>query len=422
MNKKTKKIRLNQYWRSRERQHMKKWQCGTVGVAFGLLACGGVAAEELRIGVLLTQTGGIAYIGNEMRDAWNLGMSDEGWNKDGDKFAGVPTRVIMVDDQGKTEVAVQAVDKMLAGDKVHIVTGIMLSNVAMAVAKPVMGAQKILLSANATPAPLAGAQCSPYFMSVAFQSDTVAEAMGELMSKEGIKKVFLIAPNYQAGKDYLAGFERTYRGGQVVDRTLFKFGQLDFQAEISQIRASGATAVFGFVPASMGIAFFKQWEAAGMKQTVKLYTLFSVDNLSLPAIGMSAVGTYHTNIWSPDSTSPANQKFVQSFMAKYKREPSHYAAQAYDSAHLIAAAVKSLNGKIDGNDMLPLAKALRTAKFASVRGDFVANVNGVPIQDIIKREVILDAAGKPKIVGRGVVLAAHKDFYWQECPPAKRLP
>lgn len=401
---------------------MKKWRYGVLGIALLQMAGGSAAAQELRIGVLLTLSGSIGFIGHEMRDAWNLGMAEEGWAKDGDKFGGVPTKVVWADDQGKTDVAVQAVEKMLRGDRVQIVAGVMLSNVAMAIHPLVTGAQRVLVHANGTPAPIAGPQCSPYFVSTAFQNDTIAEAMGALLTKEGVKKVFLVAPNYQAGKDYLAGFERHFRGGTIVDRNLFKLGEADFQSDISKIRASGAEAVFGFVPAGMGIAFLKQWDAAGMSKVMKLYTIFSVDNLSLAPLGKSAVGTFHTNFWAPDSALPANRKFVSAFVAKFKREPSHYAVQAYDAARLVAAAVKSLDGKIEGNDMMALARALRTVKLESPRGDFRFNVNGMPIQDIVKREVVLDEQGKPRIVGRGAVFAAHKDWYWQQCPESKRLP
>lgn len=400
----------------------KKWIYAAAGLALSQAACGAALAQDLRIGVLLTLTGGLAPIGADMRDGFNLGLAVNGWTKDGDKLAGATTKVVFEDDQGKTDVGLRAVDKLIKSDRVQIVTGIMLSNVAMAIQPALIGSQRILMSANATPAPLAGANCSPYFLSVAFQNDTFSEAMGELLTKEGIKKVFLIAPNYQAGKDNLAGFERYYRGGQIVDRSFFKLGEVDFQADISKIRASGAEAVFGFIPAGMGIAFVKQWEAAGMNAKMKLYSVYTVDALSLPALGKSAVGTFHTNFWSADSEVAANRAFVRAFKAKHNREPSHYAAQAYDAANLIAAAVKSLNGKVTDGDQLPLARALRTVRLDSVRGGFSFNVNGLPIQDIIKREVVLGTDGPPQIVGRGVVFKSHKDSYWQSCPPSGRLP
>lgn len=400
----------------------RKWICAAASLALSQAAFGAAQAQELRIGVLLTLSGGLAPIGADMRDGFNLGLAMNGWTKNGDKLAGATTRVVFEDDQGKTDVGVRAVEKMIKSDRVQIVTGIMLSNVAMAIQPALARSQRILMSANATPAPLAGPNCSPYFLSVAFQNDTFSEAMGALLTKEGVKKVFLIAPNYQAGKDNLAGFERHYRGGQIVDRSLFKLGEADFQADISKIRASGAEAVFGFLPAGMGIAFVKQWQAAGMNTKMKLYSVYTVDALSLPALGKGAVGTFHTNFWSPDSEVAESRAFVRAFRAKFSRRPSHYAAQAYDAARLIAAAVKSLKGKITDGDQLPLARALRTARFDSVRGDFAFNVNGLPIQDIIKREVVLGKDGAPQIVGRGVVFKAHKDSYWQSCPPSGRLP
>jgi branched-chain amino acid transport system substrate-binding protein len=217
----------------------------------------------------------------------------------------------------------------------------------------------------------------------------------------------------------LAGFERYYKG-KVAGRILYKTGQTDFQADITRIRAANPPAVFTFSPGGMGIAFLKQWAASGVGKDVKLYSVFTVDYATLPAIGDAAIGTYHTSFWSPDSKDPVNQRFVKDYRAKYGAMPPQYAAQSYDAARLIAAAVRNLDGKIDEADMLPLVRAMRKVPFPSIRGDFKYNVNGVPIQNFYKREVVKGDDGKPMIRTAGTVFEKHKDSYWEKCPQNRR--
>jgi branched-chain amino acid transport system substrate-binding protein len=375
------------------------------------------AQAELRIGYLTTLTGGGAFLGNQIANGWKLALEHEGWTKDGDKLAGVPTKMFWGDDQQDTDIGLNAARKMIGSDKVHILAGIVWSNVLMAVKGPVIDGKRILISSNAGASPMAGVQCSPYFISTSWNNDQQGESSGALVEKEGVKSVFLLSPNYQAGKDMLAGFRRYYKG-KVVDQLLYKLGTTDFQAEISKVRAAKPGGVFIFAPGAMGIAFMKQWNASGVGKDVKLYTLAVVDNVTLKAIGDSAIGTFHAMFWDPNGQFPGNQKFVKGYIAKYGHHPSYFAAQGYDGPRLLAAALKKL-GKFDENDMLTLAKAMRRTEFESVRGPFKYNVNGIPIQDWYKLEVLAGKDG-PTIKATDVVFKAHVDSYWKECPEALR--
>ncbi len=375
--------------------------------------------QELRIGFLTTYSGGGAVLGKKLDEGFRIGLMHEGWTKDGDKLGGIPMKLLTGDDQFKPDVGRTVVDKWLKSDRVHIVAGIVWSNVLMAVARPIERAKRAMVITNAGASPLAGRNCSPYFLSTSWNNDQQPEAMGKLMTDEKVDGVYLLAPNYQAGKDMLSGFGRYYKG-KVAGRLLYKTGQKDFQAEISKIRAAKPSAVFTFSPGGMGIAFLKQWAASGVGKDIKLYTVFTVDYATLPAIGPAAIGTYHTSFWSPDSDNAVNQKFVKDYMAKYSRMPSQYAAQSYDAARVIAAGVKKLGGKLDDGDMLPLAKAMRDVSFPSIRGDFKYNVNGIPVQNFYKREVVAGPDGKPMIKTASVVFKDHKDSYWEKCPKARR--
>jgi branched-chain amino acid transport system substrate-binding protein len=376
-------------------------------------------AQELRIGFLNTSSGGGAIIGKHLDNGWRLGLEHQGWTKDGDRLGGVPARIVYGDDQQKVDVGVGAADRMIKQDKVHIIAGNIWSNVLMAVQKIAIDAKVGVISTNAGPSPLAGEACSPYFISTSWNNDQMPEAMGRVLSEEKFKSVWLMAPNYQAGKDALAGFERAYQGGgAILGRTLFKLGESDFQADISQVRARKPDAVFLFAPGAMGVAFMKQWAAAGAGREIKLYDVFTVNWVTLGPIGDAAVGSFHTNFWNHEDANEANQKFVKGYMAKYGHMPSHFAAQSYDAVTLIAATVEKAGGKTD--DVLALMKTMRKVEFASVRGRFAYNVNGLPIQNFYLREVVKGADGKPAIKTVRTVFTAHKDAYWQTCPPDKR--
>lgn len=377
------------------------------------------AAQEFKLGVITTLSGPGAGPGTELRRGFTVGLKHEGWAKDGDKFGGVATRVIWGDDQQKTDAGVREAEKLLDQEKVHALAGIIWSNVALAVYPKVIAKGIPYVITNAGASQFAGELCSPYLTSTSWNNDQAPEALGQRMNQDKIPSIYMLAPNYQAGKDMIAGVKRTLKGPKIVGEDYFKLGETDHQASISKARASGAKAVFVFAPGGMGVAFFKNWQAAGAGKDMKLYTVFTVDWSTLPAIGDAAIGTYHTMYWNVDIDNAANKAFVKDFVAANGRNPSHYAAQAYDGARIIAAGLRATGGKF--GDGAALAKAIRMAKFDSARGAFTYNVNGMPIQNFYLREVVKGADGKATIVTRGAIFQNRKDAYWQKCPADKRL-
>ncbi|MFO0987474.1 MAG: ABC transporter substrate-binding protein [Alphaproteobacteria bacterium] len=396
-----------------------KFRIALTGAVCALAAAGASAQQqELRIGYLTTTSGSTAIIGKHVGNGWQLGLEHEGWTKDGDKLGGVPTRMFYADDQLKPDVALKEAEKFIKVDKVHIVAGFMWSNIMLAVRKPFIDAKVIMMSNVAGASQFAGKECTPYFITTSWNNDQTAAATGLLLNDDKVKNVWAMAPNYQAGKDVISGFRTTYKGN-VAGQTLFKLGESDFQADISKVRAEKPEAVFFFGPGAMGISFLKQWAASGVGKDIKLYTLFTVDWISLPVIGEAALGSYHTNQWDIDSKSEVNQKFVKDYVAKFGHMPSHFAQQAYDGPRLLAAALKATGGKFD--DPMALMKAMRHTTYPSVRGPYKYNVNGIPIQDFFKREVVKNPDGKLWIKTVGVAVKDSKDPFWQECPDASRL-
>lgn len=386
-----------------------------LAAAATVLIAGSATAEELRIGYMNSMN---HPLGKEQVNGFKLGLAAMGWKKNGDMLGGVPTKVFYCDDQRKPDVGVTCAKKFVEQDKVHIVAGITWSNILNAVRNPVVRNKVILMSTNAGSSRLAGVACSKYFISTSWQNDNTPEAMGQLMREEKLNDVFLMSANYQAGKDMMAGFRRYYKG-RIKGRLLYKFGTRDFQSELTRVRAAQPSAVFIFAPGPMGVAFMKQWAASGLGKKVKLYTVFTIDNFMLLPIGKAAIGSFHTNYWDPDSKNPVNVKFINDYKAAYKRTPSHFATQAYDAPALIASGVKAVGGKV--SNTLALKKAMLKANYASVRGKYRYNFNGMPIQSYYKREVVAGPGGKPMIQTTGVVFTNHADSYAKRCKRSERM-
>ena len=365
------------------------------------------AADSVKIGFISTFSGPQAIIGKHQRDGYDLAMDHLGG-----KIGGLPATTVYGDDQVKPDVGRQVVDAMIKRDKVDFIVGEIWSNVLLAIRQPIIDSKTIMVITNAGASPMGGKLCSPYIFTTSWNNDQNAEATGKLMNEDKVDDVFIMAPNYQAGKDNVSGFKRNYKG-KIRGEILFPINASDYQAELSQLRAAKPKALFIFAPGSMGIAFLKQWKASGLGQSVKLYTVFTVDYLTLPIIGEAALGSIHTNYWDPDGKFPANVKFVADFKKKYGFMPSHFAAQAYDAPFLLDSAVKAVKG--DLTKKMGMIKAMEKANFASVRGPFAYNTNHVPIQNFYKREVVEGANGKATIRTSGIVFADYKDSYYKDC-------
>jgi len=377
--------------------HMKKILAAAF-VGLSLAASGLAYAEPVKIGVITTLSGGGAGLGIDMRDAFQLAIKQSG-NTD--------IELVVEDDGQKPELAVQIAEKMIQSDQVDLMTGIIWSNLLMAVAPNVLAQDIIYLSPNAGPSALAGANCNPNYFNVAYQNDNFHEAMGQYANQD-YKKTFIMAPNYPAGKDALTGFKRFYKG-ELAGEIYTQVGQTDYAAEIAQIRDSGADAVYFFLPGGMGIAFMKQYAQSGVNIPV-LGPAFSFSQDILPAIGDAAIGVRNSASWSRDLDNEANKKFVAAFQAEYNRLPSIYAAQSWDTANLILAALSKASVK----DKEAFRAALKAADFQSVRGQFKFNNNNHPIQNIYIREVVKDG----DVLTNKIVATAfenHKDAYAEQC-------
>ncbi len=372
----------------------------TMAAAAALAASvAGAQADPVKVGMITTLSGGGAGLGIDVRDGFMLAVKQAG-NED--------LEVVIEDDQRKPDIAVQLADKMVQSEKVDVLTGIIWSNLAMAVIPSATAQGKFYLSPNAGPSALAGKGCHPNYFNVAWQNDNLHEAAGAYANFADFKNTFILAPNYPAGKDALTCFKRFYKGG-LAGEIYTKLGQTDYAAELAQIRASGADSVFFFLPGGMGISFLKQYKDSGVDLPV-VGPAFSFDQGILQAVGDAALGVKNTSQWNKDIDNPVNKAFVESFQAEYGRLPSLYASQGFDTANLLLSAM----AKADVKDADAFRAALEEADFKSVRGNFKFGPNHHPIQDIYVREVIKEGdVYTNKTIG--TALSSHADAYWSEC-------
>lgn len=366
------------------------------------------AVEPVKIGMITTLSTKAGYLGEEIRDGFKLAIDQEGG-----KLGGVPVDLLVDDDGRKPEKGKQIAERFIKRGGVKIMTGIVFSNVAIAVVPKVVQDNVIYVSSNAGPSLLAGKGCHKNYFNVAYQNDNLDEVVGKYVTDAGYKNVYLLAPNYPAGKDHLAGFKRYYKG-DIAGEVYTKLGQSDYAAELAALRAAKPDAVFFFLPGGMGINFIKQYSQAGLNKTIPVFgPAFSFDERLLKAVGEAALGVKNGSQWTHDLDNPANRQFVEAFHKAYGRLPTLYASQGYDAARLIGSALKSTGGDVSHTDAL--SEAILKADFDSVRGKFKFSPNQHPVQDLYIRQVVKTADGNYTNETLKAVFTDHGNVYVEQC-------
>ncbi|UFN49411.1 ABC transporter substrate-binding protein [Roseomonas sp. OT10] len=361
----------------------------------------------VKIGMITTLSGPGGYLGQDIRDAFLLQVE-----QGGGKLGGVPVSVLVEDDGLRPGTAKQVAERFLRNEKIKLFTGIVFSNVLGATAPDILDADGLYASPNASPSTFAGKECNKGFWSIAWQNDSLHESAGQAAKNAGYKRMFILAPNYQAGRDALTGFKRQF-GGEIVSEVYTRLDQTDFAAELAQIRAAKPDAVFQFHPGGVGIAFLRQYAQAGLLQSIPMVLPApSMDSTTLAAVGDAAEGLTVTSHWNTDFPHPSSKKFVADFQAKYNRLPTYYAQQGWDTALALGAALKGTDGKV--SDVEAFRRAMNPAAFESTRGAFRFGPNQHPIQDWWALKV-QRVGGKLALVTQDRVLTNHGDVYAAEC-------
>jgi branched-chain amino acid transport system substrate-binding protein len=382
------------------------WLAGAVAL---VLASPAFAGDTIKIGFVSTFSGPTAVIGNDMRNSFELALDHLGRRMDGK-----PVEVIYEDDGQKPDVGKQKTEKLVQSDKVDFIVGYIWSNVLLASLKTAVDSQTFLIAANAGPSQIAGELCSPYVFSTSWQNDQTPAAMGLYMNQKGVKSVFLIGPNYAAGKDMLAGVKSTFKGEVKGEEYTVWPSQLDFSAELSKARASGAESIFVFYPGAAGVQFLNQYAQAGLKSTMPLYTAFTVDELSLPLQKENALGVPGAQEWVNDLPNEQNKRFVAEYRKKYTGlRPTYYGAQAYDAAQLINSAIVAVKGDTSKKDAMKAE--MEKANFKSLRGPFKYGNNHVPVQSFYLQDVVKDGEGQLSLKTVATIVENDQDRFHDKC-------
>jgi len=387
---------------------MKNGMLLRVVTAVAVAVATGAAVADVKVGFVGPLSGPVGAVGQDQIDGFVLAVEQLGG-----KLGGQPTTILKEDDQLKPEVGTQAVRKLIDKDKVDAIVGLGFSNVFMASLPRIVESGTVAIATNAGPSPIAGPSCAANVFSVAWQNDGAAEATGKYMQDKGYKKVYLMAPNYQAGKDMLAGFKRFYKG-EVADEVYTQVTQTDYSAEIAQLQGAKPDALFVFFPGGLGINFVKQLSQAGLLAKIPMYSVFTIDGTTMPSLRDAAVGAVTGAMYDAALANPENKKFVAAFEAKYKRVPSEYAATGYDAANLLDVAVKKVNGNPADKKAFAAAVKASDKEFKSVRGPFQFNNNNLPIQNYYAFQVAKEG-GQPVVKQVAIPLTDHKDAYHAKC-------
>lgn len=364
--------------------------------------------KAIKIGFVTTLSTSAGAIGQGMRDASELALSHLGQT-----MAGVPVEILYEDDGFKPQIGKQKTDKLIHKEQVDFITGYIWSHVLLASYRSAVNNGTFLISANAGPSQIAGKLCHPNFFSASWQNDQVPMALGEVLNQRNIENLYVMSPNYAAGKNMVTGLMSTYKGN-IVGKDMTKFpSQLDFSAELANVRAAKPDALFIFYPGKHGVQFFNQYVQSGLNKTIPLYSVFTVDSHLLERIGPQAHHSLMTLFWSPDLDNPTNRKFVADYKARYQRYPSHYDAQTYDAIMLINSAVSAVNGDLSDKDKV--RAALKAAQFDSLRGDFYFGNNHFPVQNFYLGQVAQDPEGQFTTQILSTVYEKHQDSYAQHC-------
>lgn len=384
---------------------------GALSLVLALTAISTAQERELKIGVIGPFSGAAAGAAQQVLDGFMLGV--EAANG---RLGDLKTTVIREDDQLKPDVGLQAANKLIERDKANIIIGPQYSHVMNAAYRSLVDSKTIVISAVAGPSQIAGKQCSPYFFSTSFQNDEAYEVLGAHLTEKGHKRVYLLAPNYPAGKEALNGFKRHFKG-DVVGEKYTGLSQLDFAAEIAQIKTAEPDAAVIFYPSTFGINFHKQYGQAGLTKELPLYSAFSLDEIALPAVGDAAIGTFQVATWNTDTPGEANSKFVDAFVKRYNYRPTFISAYGYDAAQLLNSALLEVKGDLENKPALILA--LEAAKFRSVRGDFKFTSNHFPVQNFSLLEVVKGPDGKLSQVTRSSMKDGYSNSFVNDCKMPK---
>jgi branched-chain amino acid transport system substrate-binding protein len=317
---------------------------GSLGGDSGSGGSGGTGGSggggTIKVGLVIPQAGVYTPLGVDMQNGWQLWL-----DQNGGKMGDYTVETVTADEGEGPDTGVPAIQGLLQNEQVDVVVGIVNSATALGAADQFAEAQKLLIVSNAGAGAITGASASPYVWRTSFTNAQVAAAMGAHLAEQGVGPVHVMASDYAAGQEVVAGFTEAYEGGggTVAGQALTPFGTTqDYQPFLSGIRGSGAAATFCFYSGGEAVSFVKQYDQFGLKADIPLYgSGFLTEGSVLDAQGPSAVGVQTSLHYSTEIDNEANAAFVEAYQAAYDTLPTVFAMQTFDAANVLARALGS---------------------------------------------------------------------------------
>jgi branched-chain amino acid transport system substrate-binding protein len=382
-----------------------------VWMAMGLAVLMGSvhAQDKIRLGWIGAVSGPLNLVGAEQKRGLDVALEHLG-----NRLGGIPIELVTGDSKANPGATVQELSRLIEKDRVDVITGLTASNEVLAAIKPITDAKIFFIGANGGPAQAAGEGCSPYYFNASFQNEQITEGIGAYMSQKGVKKLYLLGMDYEAGHEHSNAARKGYKG-EVVAHVFTPLAQVDFASDIAKIRASGADAVWAFYPGGPGIAFTRQWAQAGLQGKVPLFSNIALSEpLVFGAQGKTALGITVTGNYFAALDNPENKRFVETFRAKFNRDPASFAGLQYDAMMLLDAAVREVKGNLKNQEAF--RAALKKADFKSIRGPFRFNTNQQPIQNSYVGVVEARPDGSLYIKPLGTIAEDMRDHFAAKCP------
>ena len=356
---------------------------GSLGGEAEAPAAGGEGGGAVRVGLVIPQAGVYTPLGEDMQQGWELWLE-----QNGGKMGDFQVETVIADEGESPDTGVPAVQRLLTEGSVDALVGIVNSATALGVAEQVTEAEVPLIVANAGAEAITKAAASPYVWRSSFTNAQIAAAMGAHLAEQGVAPVYVMAPDYAAGQEVVAGFIAAYEagGGTVAGQALTPFGTTqDFQPFLSGVQSSGAAATYVFYAGGEAVSYVQQYDEFGLKDSIPLYgSGFLTEGSVLDAQGQAAVGVRTTLHYSTEIDNPANTEFVQAYQEAYDELPTTYAVQAYDAANVLGRALTE-SGDVSGPAITEALGGLGEID-DSPRGPWSFS-NQTPEQSIYLREV-----------------------------------
>lgn len=339
-------------------------------------------SDKIRVGFMLPYTGTFAQLGVAIENGFRLAL-----NEQGGKLGGREVEFFKVDDESNPAKGIENATRLVQRDRVDVLVGTVHSGVQMGIHRVARESGVLNLIPNAGVHIATRAQCAPNVFRTSFSNSQPTLALGKPMVERGHKKAVWITWNYAAGDEAFEGFEQSYTaaGGQIVKKLGLPFPNVEFQALLTEIASIKPDAVACFFAGGGAAKFLRDYQAAGLSNTIQLYGSGFLTEGVLEAAGDAANGVLTTMHYSDSLDTPRNKQFRLEYAKAFKLQPDVYAVQGYDTGLLLIKGANAVKGDI-GNKQA-LYAAMRGAEIDSPRGKWKMSPSHNPIQDMYLRRV-----------------------------------